>query len=1021
MLDGVFMRVLDMTKTASVVILIVLLARLLLKRAPKWISYALWAVVLLRLLCPVSLESPVSLVPQMEPVAESYTLTDASVSPAGAAQAAVRAVGDVVNGGLGVQRIKTAEPGESVASLWWEVWVLAGQYIWLGGIAVMLIYSAVSYIRLRRRLIGALPLGDDIFLADHVASPFVMGLVRPKIYLPSSLGEREQEYIILHERHHIRRLDHVMKALAFLALCIHWFNPLVWLAFVLAGKDMEMSCDEAVIKALGGDICAEYSASLLGLATGRRVIAGTPLAFGEGDTGGRIKNLAKWKKPVIWIVIIAVLFCAVLAVCLLTDPLGKKDTLKLMDMDTTGDFAVSYEADIGGEVKSGSLIAEMWRSGECIQSAPVPMTRFVEEIDIRMTPRREDGAYTGVDVQIDTDQYGGTLMTYFALPEYGGGIGWSMKAYEKGEKIELQPGEARVLAAMSFDFGNGVRSFDCETLEKEPERLKEAECMIVILAHFSAEELAPQAEDEAVSYSKEVLQLHHVIKLAEKGYELSWADFEDCDYQETGSGLYIRHYPIDDTFSLWIGGSHPQGEVMYIYLSAGDLDTRIDIRDGGVEEFIAEHSQSPGGEKTMGDGALERMANIRAEDIKYISSAFEIDPEALANAMNNAVAHRIERSEGLRSFWNVDVYPGDGKGPEDENFRMYIGFEENIVQLFYHDSKSTYSTYYFDDPELYWLLRNSHHSEGLIDTEAVMRYGDIISTRAEGAIREHNRVSEGRLTGYELTEFFICDLFLEGNEQYEVYEWDVAFTVDDPWTVAWAGGMWLDSELRVRAYDEYSYFVVRLVDGEARDYSFLFWDLYMGETEEEAREHAWNMIGLAFDSEEEDGAETDEERMTAMESFINAMPNNGLTQSFYDNIWEAELYQLIYQCADETVDYERVAEAYAAEVGPVETDLSYISSENLDRLLLSLTGYGLAEREWDLGGAKYLSGADVYCIMHGDTNYDPLLCSSYTAEGDIYTLRCHRSFAETELDSRLITLRDIGGGAYQFVSCQPLG
>ena len=188
--------------------------------------------------------------------------------------------------------------------------------IWLAGMALLLAYSLVSLLRLRRRLVGAVRLRDNIYLADHIPSPFVMGLIRPKIYLPSDLRETERGYILRHEQYHIRRRDHLVKFLSFLALCIHWFNPLVWAAFVLSGKDMEMSCDEAVVKALGEEIRADYSASLLSLATGRRIVAGMPLAFGEGDTGSRIRNLLSWKRPRPWVMAVCAVVCVgLIALC----------------------------------------------------------------------------------------------------------------------------------------------------------------------------------------------------------------------------------------------------------------------------------------------------------------------------------------------------------------------------------------------------------------------------------------------------------------------------------------------------------------------------------------------------------------------------------------------------------------------------------------------------------------------------------------------------------------------------------
>ena len=189
----------------------------------------------------------------------------------------------------------------------------------------MLLYSGISYLKIRKKVRIAVPLRSNIWIADDIKSPFVIGFLKPKIYLPNNLGEQEQEYIILHEQHHIRRLDHVIKTLAFLALTIHWFNPLVWFAFVLACKDMEMSCDEAVIRKIGENVRADYSASLLTLATGHRIIAGTPLAFGEGDTKGRIRNLAKWKKPAIWVLVLTIIICLILGVCLITDRVSRQN------------------------------------------------------------------------------------------------------------------------------------------------------------------------------------------------------------------------------------------------------------------------------------------------------------------------------------------------------------------------------------------------------------------------------------------------------------------------------------------------------------------------------------------------------------------------------------------------------------------------------------------------------------------------------------------------------------------------
>lgn len=318
----VFSKVLNMSLTASLVILVVLMVRLPLKKCPKVFSYILWAAVLFRLLCPVSLPSPVSLLGALDAPAEQSS------------QGITTTVRYVRHERLMEQErepmiyeptvfapkehpLPSAEdyiPPQEEPSL--PDWTTVVAWVWLAGGAAVLLYGIGTYLHFRRKLLPSVRLRGNVYLADHIDTAFVAGLFFPKIYLPSHLTAGQMPYIIAHERHHIRRLDHVVKHLAFLALAIHWFNPLVWAAFLLAGRDMEMSCDEAVIKKLGSHIRADYSASLLSLATKGRIIAATPLAFGEGDTKGRVLNMAKWKKPRRWVSIVCAVLCfAILAAC----------------------------------------------------------------------------------------------------------------------------------------------------------------------------------------------------------------------------------------------------------------------------------------------------------------------------------------------------------------------------------------------------------------------------------------------------------------------------------------------------------------------------------------------------------------------------------------------------------------------------------------------------------------------------------------------------------------------------------
>lgn len=336
MLEQIFLKVLDMSRTASMIIVIVSLARILLKRFPKSISYVLWSVVLFRLLCPFTLEFRISLVPSLKPVFYEYTSEKESAPTGWAGEPAVADTGAGVGADTGASAEADAEDwpempkagraasGESwpdgntsaAGASWQELFLLYGKYVWISGAGILFLCCMVSAARVRGKVSVSIPLKENIYVMDEMMSPFVMGILKPRIYLPGCLEAREQEYIIQHERFHIRRLDHIAKPLASAALCIHWFNPLVWIAFALFCRDMEMSCDEAVIKKLGEGIRADYSASLLALSARRRILRWSPVDFGQGDTKGRIRNLASFRKTNRGVLAILAAGAAILIVCL---------------------------------------------------------------------------------------------------------------------------------------------------------------------------------------------------------------------------------------------------------------------------------------------------------------------------------------------------------------------------------------------------------------------------------------------------------------------------------------------------------------------------------------------------------------------------------------------------------------------------------------------------------------------------------------------------------------------------------
>lgn len=289
MADHLFLTVLNMSFTATFVILAVILARLLLKKAPKIYSHALWSVVLFRLICPFSPESPASLLPvNTRPISSNILFEELPRLSSGSAF-----IDSSIN-----PLLPPAEITNSVNPM--QILVYFGRIIWLAGIAVLLIYNLLLFLRLNNQLKKRCYKGDNLYIVPCLAAPFVMGILRPRIFLPSGLSPQEQEFILLHERIHIRRFDYILKPAAFVATCIHWFNPFVWLAFFLFVKDMEMSCDEAVLKKMGSQIKKEYSSSLLSFSAGKKLAALTPLAFGESHAKSRIKNILGYRKPAFW-------------------------------------------------------------------------------------------------------------------------------------------------------------------------------------------------------------------------------------------------------------------------------------------------------------------------------------------------------------------------------------------------------------------------------------------------------------------------------------------------------------------------------------------------------------------------------------------------------------------------------------------------------------------------------------------------------------------------------------------------
>ena len=321
-MNELFLKIINMSISASWLILAVLILRLVLKKAPKWVNVLLWGIVAVRLICPLSFESALSLIPSSETIPLDIEMAAKPTIDSG-----VPAINSVVNPVLS----SFAPPQHVLTSANpLQIWIPILNIIWLIGVGALLLYTAVSYWRLCRKVDTAVRYKGNIFQSENVSSPFVLGIIKPRIYLPFNMNGQDLEHVVAHEQAHIRRKDHWWKPLGFLLLTIHWFNPLMWLAYVLLCRDIELACDEKVIKELGNEQRADYMQALVACSVNRRMIAACPLAFGEVGVKERVKSVMNYKKPAFWVIIIAVIICVGVAACFLTNPKQDRYTLRIV-------------------------------------------------------------------------------------------------------------------------------------------------------------------------------------------------------------------------------------------------------------------------------------------------------------------------------------------------------------------------------------------------------------------------------------------------------------------------------------------------------------------------------------------------------------------------------------------------------------------------------------------------------------------------------------------------------------------
>ena len=552
-----FYTILNMSISAGILILAVLLLRLFFRRAPKWVSVLLWGLVAVRLILPFVPESSLSLMPKAEWVTPDTFYNEENMYFDSVPADRIKV--DTEIGENVVYYYKVVDPPIEIHRGVSPIFVL--NCVWLAGVAAMLVYMLVSYIRVMRCVRGARHFRGNIYTSESVSSPFVLGLIRPRIYLPENMDAVSMSYVIAHEEAHLRRLDHLWKPFGFLLLAVHWFNPLIWIGYILLCRDIEMACDERVVRGMNEEERADYSEALLECSVNRKIISACPLAFGEIGAKARIKTVLNYKKPAFWIVVLAVIASVTAAVCFLTNPMNKS-AISIDDHDWY------FERVLIKKLEKNTTI-------EGYQPGLQPKTDNAVPVNAVLLPDGEPMWYQLITGDLNTTRFG----NHFILEKADSkSAHYSVELYR--DTGELYSGVTSKAVIEPMKYGDGY---------------------VLTIYEYSVgsekEIIFTTKKQPGAAQGQKKLTMEDVLTLSKKQTALTWEDFAEYVYTDEGAGVFRCIYEIDDNFGLEITGGSMHGTPMHIYLCAYREDGAdyIDIREPyeDIEEFLERHSYSP--------------------------------------------------------------------------------------------------------------------------------------------------------------------------------------------------------------------------------------------------------------------------------------------------------------------------------------------------------------------------------------------------------------------------------------------
>ena len=710
-MSDLFLKIVNMSISASWLVLAVLLLRFVLKKAPKWVNVLLWGIVAVRLAFPFSIESALSLIPSAETISPGIMMDNVP-----SVQTGVPAINSVINPVIGSSLAPA--PGASANPL--QIWIPILSIVWVIGVVALLLYTAVSYWRLRHKVSEAVILRDNIYQSENVASPFVLGVFGPRIYLPYNMDGQDLNHVVAHEQAHIRRKDHWWKPLGFLLLTLHWFNPLIWLAYVLLCRDIELACDEKVIKELGNEQRADYTQALVACSVNRRMIAACPLAFGEVGVKERVRSVMNYKKPAFWIIILAVIACVGVAVCFLTNPKQDSYTLRIVvPAGSQEEFVYSDE-----EVSTIKNSIKIW-SGDGLGDTEVllsPVNKATETgytatylthgMPVEFDAEKDTWFKVGVNMQNPTDE---DIFVYVEVENVEVRISDESTPDSitfEAEILEIYDGYFLVKPEASWTINSADQievpmehmgaspepeigdiieiAFDGEILETYPARIKEVYSISVI---------------RDISESTDILEIFQ--KNISDDETIIITDYVYADDEAYGLDGIVQY--TDETGSPWKlafirdGVVHPASQdwgTNYIiasdlnYLGNGIVQVNIeDTNDGAIYQCSMEYTYDSEENHTNFKATSNKVADraLTQEEIDRVNDTFS---PILFDKQGNPIGTNIwscfftsyyadVRDMNFAEF--LAYFPGDGSEVDDAEFAV---LKEQKDFLFYGEVSS---------------------------------------------------------------------------------------------------------------------------------------------------------------------------------------------------------------------------------------------------------------------------------------------------------------------------------------------